>query len=169
MQGLTAEGSVASKHGLTMLQVAELRQGLVEAEHWILRTGTVYYTAAGAKAIAEGAEIFKKKAAAGSPVAGALAQDVSGQGPGRQDGGTGKAAAPAAEKNGGEPSKTDLIIVRVFPNPIWVDCRKKSAPRDTLERLRCRVTFNRRMKLGQALDGCLDEGDHFVYPRRIAT
>ena len=139
MQGLTAEGVLAVRHELTMEQMAGLRQGLEETEHWVLRTGKVFYTTDGSVAIAGLAEDFKKKA-----------------------------AAPAVEKNGGEPRKTNLIIVRVFPNPIWVDCRKKEAPANTLERWRCRVTFNRRMRAGQVLDGCLDEVDHFVYPRRIA-
>ena len=168
MQGLTAEGVLAVRHELTMEQMAGLRQGLEETEHWVLRTGKVFYTTDGAAEIAGLAEDFKKKAAAGTAVVTSGEQDVSGQGPGPQDGGKGKAAAPDAEKNGGEPRKTNLIIVRVFPNPIWVDCRKKEAPANTLERWRCRVTFNRRMRAGQALDGCLDEGDHFVYPRRIA-
>ena len=174
---MVCEEYLAWKTGLAYEVLANMRLGLIEGEHYVLKGKGVHYTAQGEEKIMDilgcGMGGSKKNGLVlQGPPAPAVAQDEPRHGPRPETDREPMAAQPVPQKNGAAPKpeerKTDLIVIKVFPNPIWVQCLKKNAAKGSREFWNCRVSYNRRMRAGQALDGCLDEGDHFLYPRRIA-
>ena len=165
MSRMISGKDLADKLGISEQELAALRQELLENEHWMLKVGKVSYTEAGVEEIVRRmgvmVEDLEKMARAQEACQGPEgARDEPRQGQGAE---TASAPPSAAE----EPKKkaalvTDLTVLRVYPNPIWVDCRKLDGTR-----WRCRVTNNRRLRAGQILAGCKEEGDHWFYPRMI--
>jgi len=181
------EGELATQLGIQRAELEELRQALFEDEDWVLVKGRVHYTEKGE------AEIRRRLGLEDGIKNGAGQQDAPRQWPGDKNGATAAQGQPTDEKNGagereadagtpgssdgdrgaGSPAhrneeeggemKCDLVVVRVCPNPIWVECKKTYNG----EKAMCRVTWNGRMRRGMNLDGCLVERDHYVYPRRI--
>ena len=176
MSKMLTEKELAEKTGLTVGIIANMRLGLMEGEHFLVVKKGVLYTEQGEEKIMEilgcVVGVSKKNGLVlQGPPAPAGAQDEPRHGQVPENDRAPTAAQPVPQKNGAEPKpeerKTDLVVIKVFPNPIWVQCLKKNAAKGSREFWNCRVSYNRRMRAGQALDGCLDEGDHFLYPRRI--
>jgi len=121
----------------------------------------VYYTRKGEEKMNKRFGMDKKTAAAATQVGRGAALSV-------KDG----AEAGAGEKNaqaGARASEAggmtcDLVVTRVCPNPIFVECVQKNRPS---ERCVCRVMSNRRLRPGMVLEGCRHEKGRYVYPRRM--
>ena len=168
------EGELATQLGIQRAELEGLRKTLFEDEDWVLVKGHIHYTEKGST------EIRRRLGLEDGIKNGSGQQDAPRQGPGDEKGATAVLGKPMDEKNGagereadagppgtsergGDLMKCDLVVVRVCPNPIWVECKKKYNG----DKAMCRVTWNGRMRRGMNLDGCLVERDHYVYPRRI--
>jgi hypothetical protein len=158
---LITEHKMAEQVGLSMDDLAKLRVELYEPEHWVMSRGRVAYTEAGVEEIMRRvkAESGKVKEQDGLKNA-ADGQDGAGQWTEQKKGGAEAVVLPATSS---KPMTCCLVVTRICPNPIWVEAVKKNGG----ERVLCRVTWNRRLRRGQVLDGCTHERDRYVYNRKI--
>jgi hypothetical protein len=158
-----AEAELVAGLGVAPVDVAAARADLFECDDFVLEKGRVFYTRKGEEKMNKRFGVDKKTGAAS-------AQAGRGEALSTKDGaaaGSGEKSAQAGARESEAGGMTcDLVVTRVCPNPIFVECVQKNR---TGERCVCRVTFNRRLKPGMVLEGCRHEKGRYVYPRRMGV
>lgn len=139
-----------SREDLRAFRVASLEQHV----DWVLLRGEVTYTEDGMKKMGKNFGLgivdcgLKKNAAWDGVKNAPEARDGSGQGPEDKSGATGAVVSGAV----------NLTVVRMCPNPIFVDCAWRKAEsgkqKAEMERVVVRVRNNRRLRPGMVLAGC---------------
>ena len=146
------EAEVSMTIGVPMAVLRQVRaDNLYEEEDFRLVKREIHYTDSGVKKVRRimGLDKPTPPAVAVSPADGCV------------DGGSEKEAAPRGAEAIPEPPRLrELRILRLCPNPIWVD-----GTLDGGERVYCRVRFNRGLRVGNTLSGLVvDEDGKWKWP-----